>query len=64
MDCFVQEEIKRILDKKWEHVECLGMAKLSRKSGSTVSEEIHYHLLDTAVSAEKIRPSCKGTLGN
>ena len=48
-----QEEIKRVLDKKWEHVECLGMAKLTRKSGSAVSEEIHYHLLDTTVSAEK-----------
>lgn len=48
-----QEEIKRVLDAKWGHVECLGMAKLTRKSGSTVSREIHYHLLDTAVSAKK-----------
>lgn len=48
-----QEEIKRVLDKKWEHVECLGMAKLVRKSESAVSEEIHYHLLDATVSSEK-----------
>ncbi len=48
-----QEEIKRVLDTKWEHVRCLGMAKLTRKSGSTVSVEIHYHLLDAAVSAQK-----------
>lgn len=29
------------------------MAKLTRKKGSAVSEEIHYHLLDTAVSAKE-----------
>lgn len=48
-----QKEIKRILGKKWGHVGCLGMAKLTRKSGSTVSTEIHYHLLDVEVTAEK-----------
>lgn len=48
-----QEEIKMVLDEKWGHVECLGMAKLTRNNGSTVSEEVHYHLLDTAVSAKK-----------
>ncbi len=29
------------------------MAKLTRKSGSIASVEIHYHLLDVAVSAQK-----------
>lgn len=48
-----QEEIKSVLSTKWEHVECLGMAKLTGKNGNTVSEEIHYHLLDTAVSAKE-----------
>lgn len=48
-----KEEIKKVLDKKWEHVECMGIAKLTRKTGDAISEEIHYHLLDTAVSAKK-----------
>ncbi len=48
-----QEEIKRVLGTKWGHVGCLGMAKLTRKRGSAVSAEIHYHLLDVAVSAKK-----------
>ena len=48
-----KEEIKNVLDKKWEHVECMGIAKLTRKTGEIISEEIHYHLLDTAVSAKE-----------
>lgn len=51
--CTEREEIKRVLDNKWEYVECIGMAVLTRRMGDTVSVETHYHLLDTVVSAEK-----------
>lgn len=53
-------EIKRILDPKWEHVNCLGMASLTRQMGDSVSKEIHFHLLDTVVSSEKYGQLARG----
>lgn len=53
-------EIKRILDPKWEHVNCLGMAVLTRQTGGSVSREMHFHLLDTVVSAEKYGQLARG----
>lgn len=53
-------EIKRILDPKWEHVNCLGMASLTRQTGDSVSKEIHFHLLDTVVSSEKYGQLARG----
>ncbi len=46
------EDIQRILDKKWVHVGCIGMARLTRTVGKTTSVEVHYHLLDQETSAD------------
>lgn len=54
------DEIKKLLDPKWEHVNCLGMARLTRQTGDSVSKEIHFHLLDTVVSAEKYGQLARG----
>lgn len=49
------EEISQILDSKWIHVNCIGMARLTRTVGETTSVEVHYHLLDQEISAQKYR---------
>lgn len=54
------DEIKKVLDPKWGHVNCLGMARLTRQAGESISREIHYHLLDTVVSAEKYGQLARG----
>ena len=33
------DEIKKLLDPKWGHVNCLGMARLTRQTGDSVSKE-------------------------
>lgn len=54
------DEIKKLLDPKWKHVSCLGMARLTRQTGDTLSREIHFHLLDTMVSAERYGQLARG----
>lgn len=54
------DEIKKLLDPKWEHVNCLGMARLTRQVGGNVSREVHFHLLDKVVSAEKYGQLARG----
>ena len=54
------DEVKKLLDPKWEHVACLGMARLTRQTGGTLSREMHFHLLDTEVSAEKYGQLARG----
>ena len=43
--------IRQILDPRWKHVKCIGMARLTRRVGEVTSTEVHYHLLDTETSA-------------
>lgn len=54
------DEIATILGNKWEYVQCIGMAKLNRRIGNDESCEVHYHLLDTIVSAEKYASLARG----
>lgn len=54
------EEIKRMLDPKWVHVGCIGMARLTRIVGETTSTEVHYHLLDQETSADNYGELAKG----
>jgi len=54
------EEIKRMLDAKWVHVGCIGMARLTRTVGETTSVEVHYHLLDRETPAEQYMKLARG----
>lgn len=54
------ETIRSILDPKWKHVSCLGMARLRRDVGGVISEEIHVHLLDKAIDAEEYAGLARG----
>lgn len=47
------EEIKRMLNPKWAHVNCIGMARLRRTVGEATATEVHYHLMDTETPAGK-----------
>ena len=58
--CTESDEVKKLLDPKWKHVTCLGMARLTRQTGGTLSRETHFHLLDTKVSAEKYGQLARG----
>lgn len=48
-----EKDIQVLLGNKWPYVKCIGMACLTRRAGEEVSHEVHFHVLDTAVSAEK-----------
>lgn len=52
------EEIKRMMDTRWEHVKCIDMARLTRTIRETTTE-VHYHL-----NGGKIYGTGAGTLGN
>ncbi len=52
--------VRAVLGPKWGHVACLGMARLRRDVGGTVSEETHFHLLDKAISAEEYAGLARG----
>ncbi len=52
--------IKEILDSKWEHVACIGEARLKRTKNDEVSEEIHYHLLSCEMPAEEYGRLARG----
>ncbi len=54
------EEIKRMLGARWEHVKCIGMARLTRTIGEAATREVHYHLLDVETAAEKYMELAKG----
>lgn len=54
------EEIKRMLNDKWVHVGCIGMARLTRTVGETTSMEVHYHLLDRERSADQYMELARG----
>lgn len=54
------EEIKRLLDAKWLHVKCIGMARLTRAVGKVTTTEIHYHLMDIEALAEKYMELTRG----
>ena len=53
-------DIKLILGDRWPQVHCIGMAKLTPKTGVDESKEEHYHLLDLPVSAEKYASLARG----
>ena len=53
------EEIKRMLDTRWEHVKCIGMARLTRTIRETTTE-VHYHLLDVETAAERYMELARG----
>ncbi len=55
-----KDEIATILGNKWEHVQCIGIARLKRKTENDESCETHYHMLDTSVSAEKYASLARG----
>ena len=55
-----KDEIATILGDKWKHVQCIGMARLKRRTVSDESCEIHYHMIDTKVSAEKYAGLARG----
>lgn len=54
------KEIAGMLDPKWVHVKCLGMARLTRNDGESVSRETHFHLLDKPVGAEEYAGLARG----
>jgi predicted transposase YbfD/YdcC len=55
-----KDVIVTILGDKWKHVQCIGMARLKRKTENDESCETHYHMLDTSVSAEKYASLARG----
>lgn len=54
------KEVAGMLDPKWVHVKCLGMARLTRDKGETVSKEVHFHLLDKSIGAEEYARLARG----
>lgn len=58
-----QKDIEMMFGEKWKHIKCVGMAKLIRRIGNEESCEVHYHLLDTTVSAEKYASLARGHWG-
>lgn len=54
------KEVAGMLDPKWAHVKCLGMARLTRNDGGSVSRETHFHLLDKPVGAEEYAGLARG----
>lgn len=54
------EEIKRMLAAKWGHVECIGMARLTRTVGETTATDVHYHLMDKKMPADKYMKPARG----
>lgn len=54
------EEIKRMLDTRWVHVKCIGMARLTRTVGDVTTKEVHYHLMDTETPAKKYGELARG----
>lgn len=54
------EEIKRMLNPMWDHVNCIGMARLRRTVGEATATEVHYHLMDTETPAEKYMELARG----
>ena len=57
------DDIRMMFGEKWEQVKCVGMARLVRRIGDEESSEVHYHLLDTPVSAEKYASLARGHWG-
>ncbi len=55
-----KDEIATILGNKWEHVQCIGIARLKRKTENDESCETHYHILDTTISAKKYASLARG----
>lgn len=55
-----EKDIQVLLGDKWPYVKCIGMASLTRRAGEEVSHEVHFHVLDTAVSAEKYAKLVRG----
>lgn len=54
------EELKRMLNPKWVHVNCIGMARLRRTVDKTTTTEVHYHLLDMETPAERYMELARG----
>ena len=55
-----EKDIQVLLGDKWPYVKCIGMASLTRRAGKEVSHEVHFHVLDTVVSAEKYASLARG----
>lgn len=55
-----EKEVAGMLDPKWVHVKCLGMARLTRDNEETVSKEVHFHLLDKHIGAEEYAHLARG----
>lgn len=55
-----ESSLKNVLDSTWEHVRCLGMARLTREINGRSSTETHFHLLDMKVGAEKYGRMARG----
>lgn len=57
------DDIRMMFGEAWEQVKCIGMARLVRRIGNEESSEVHYHLLDTPVIAEKYASLARGHWG-
>lgn len=56
------KDIKMLLDPQGKHVKCIGMTRWRRQIGDKISEEVHFHLLDMVVNAEKYGQLARGHL--
>lgn len=54
------QTIRQLLGGKWDYVNCIGMARLTRIVGETKTIETHYHLLDQETSAESYGKLARG----